>query len=155
MLGSCFMSWFLNAYNYFVNLTVIPVKKNSYDDIALDVRILAQALLSHYYQYQLLSNFSNRWEFQLSSMRVKPQSLILVMKSHSPDGLHPFRSLCVYLYPYWSIFFFFFLWGGGTKHKSFIHITAGLPIIFPLAGLECNYLYWSIYAVLLTWLSCQ
>jgi len=154
MLGSCFMSWFLNAYNYFVNLTVIPVKKNSYDDIALDVRILAQALLSHYYQYQLLSNFSNRWEFQLSSMRVKPQSLILLWNPTLQMACTPsahYVCICIHI----GLSSFFFLWGGGTKHKSFIHITAGLPIIFPLSGLECNYLYWSIYAVLLTWLSCQ
>jgi len=137
MLGSCFMSWFLNAYNYFVNFTVIPVKKNSYDDIALDVRILAQALLSHYYQYQLLSNFSNRWEFQLSSMRVKPQSLILVMKSHSPDGLHPFRSLCVYLYPYWSIFFFFSCGAGVQNTRASFISQQDYPSFFP-------YLVWSV-----------
>ena len=137
MLGSCFMSWFLNAYNYFVNLTVIPVKKNSYDDIALDVRILAQALLSHYYQYQLLSNFSNRWEFQLSSMRVKPQSLILVMKSHSPDGLHPLPLImCVSVSI--LVYLLFFSCGAGVQNTRASFISQqDYPSFFP-------YLVWSV-----------
>jgi len=154
MLGSCFMSWFLNAYNYFVNLTVIPVKKILMMTLLLMCGYLHKLFchtiisISYFLIFQIDESFNCRqcvWN---------PNPWFLLWNPTLQMACTPsahYVCICIHI----GLSSFFFLWGGGTKHKSFIHITAGLPIIFPLSGLECNYLYWSIYAVLLTWLSCQ